>query len=136
MLQIVLISHGKYAEELKATVEMIAGKQSNLHTCCLLEGEDSSIFTEKISSLLHKLKNENTIIFADLYGGTPCNVVLKQIIQKSNFQLISGMNLPMVLSAIIEKDDSVDRLIKLGNNSIINVKSIYNEMVNEQDIDE
>ncbi|GAW64877.1 sugar phosphotransferase system (PTS), fructose family, IIA component [Ligilactobacillus acidipiscis DSM 15836] len=36
-------------------------------------------------------------VFADLYGGTPCNVAAKMLLSGSNFKLYTGMNMAMII---------------------------------------
>ena len=38
-----------------------------------------------------------TFVFADLLGGTPCNVVSRLLMEGYHFELYAGMNMPMVI---------------------------------------
>ena len=40
------------------------------------------------------------LVFADLLGGTPCNVVSRLIMEGRDIELYAGMNLPMVIEFI------------------------------------
>ena len=40
---------------------------------------------------------DDYIVFADLLGGTPCNVVSRLILEGKDIDLYAGMNLPMVI---------------------------------------
>jgi len=96
--QLVLVSHGRFCEELKASTEMIMGPQDNIHTVALLPEEGPEKFTAKFEATVQGL--EDYIVFADLLGGTPCNTVSRLILEGRAIDLYAGMNLPMVIEFI------------------------------------
>ena len=54
------------------SAEMIAGKIENVVAISLAEGEESSHYQAQIENALQRL-TQGTVVFADLFGGTPCN---------------------------------------------------------------
>ena len=116
---LVLVSHGRFCEELKKSAEMIMGPQETISTVALLPEEGEAI-TESL---------EDFVVFADLLGGTPCNILSKKIMQGASFDLYTGMNLPMVISYVnasllaIEGDyvkESAESIVKV-NELLLNV---------------
>lgn len=95
---LVLVSHGRFCEELKASTEMIMGPQENIYTVALLPEDGPEDFTAKFAATVENL--EDFIVFADLLGGTPCNVVSRLVMEGRNIDLYAGMNLPMVIEFI------------------------------------
>lgn len=93
MQNIILISHGSMAEGVKASLEMIVGKQDHVHVVALTPEGDNRQFEEE---LLKKMKalNGSSLIIADLLGGTPCNVALSNYLESENVEIIAGMSLP------------------------------------------
>ena len=98
MNNLVLTSHGNFCTELKNTVEMIMGPQENIYTVPLLAEEGEQEFLAKFAKETSTL--EKYIVFSDLLGGTPCNVLSKKLMTGASFELYAGMNLPMVISFI------------------------------------
>lgn len=96
--ELVLVSHGRFCEELKASTEMIMGPQESIHTVALLPEEGPEDFTAKFEATVQGL--EDYIVFADLLGGTPCNTVSRLILEGRAIDLYAGMNLPMVIEFI------------------------------------
>ena len=96
--QLVLISHGRFCEELKKTTEMIMGPQEDIHAVALLPEEGPEDFTGKFLATIQDL--EDFVVFADLLGGTPCNAVSRLIMEGQEIELYAGMNLPMVIEFI------------------------------------
>ena len=68
--QLVLISHGRFCEELKKSTEMIMGPQSEIQTVPLLPEEGADDFRQKLAAVI--ADSQNPVVFADLLGGTPC----------------------------------------------------------------
>lgn len=97
-MHLILISHGDFAEGLFDTAEMILGEIKNAQTVCLYPHEGTSDFQQKFEQALAKTAGE-TIVLCDIMGGTPCNVAMRYL---DRISLFSGMNLPMVISAVNE----------------------------------
>ena len=96
--KLVLVSHGRFCEELKTTTEMIMGPQEDIHAVALLPEEGPEDFAAKF---LETVKDfEDYLVFADLLGGTPCNVVSRFIMEGQDIELYAGVNLPMVIEFI------------------------------------
>ena len=97
MTLLVLISHGRFSEELKKSVEMIMGPQENVKAVGLLPSEGPDDFKKKLEDAI--THGQETVVMADLMGGTPCNVAAGMIMSKTrDFKLYAGMNMPMVVS--------------------------------------
>ena len=95
---LILVSHGRFCEELKGSTEMIMGPQDNIHAVALLPEDGPEEFTAKFEATIEGL--DDFLVFADLLGGTPCNVVSRLIMEGRDIELYAGMNLPMVIEFI------------------------------------
>ena len=116
---LILVSHGRFCEELKKSVEMIMGPQDCIHTVALLPEDDPEDFRAKFDETAKRL--EEYIVFADLLGGTPCNVVSRLIMEGQNIELYAGMNMPMVIAYL--------------NDTLTGVSTYYPEKADEYIVD-
>ena len=98
--ELILISHGKMADGIKESCELIMGPQEHVHSFCLLPEESPEDFKKKFDDEVAKFDLNDVIVFCDLMGGTPCNVVSRLIMGGEKIHLVAGMNLPMVISWI------------------------------------
>lgn len=121
MQNIILISHGSMAEGVKASLEMIVGKQNHVHVVALTPDGDNRQFEKE---LLKKMKalNGSSLIIADLLGGTPCNVALSNYLESENVEIIAGMSLPLVIEATLNSTATVKELIQAATTGIVDVK--------------
>ncbi|MDX8410341.1 MAG: PTS sugar transporter subunit IIA [Mariprofundaceae bacterium] len=102
MIGLVLVAHGDIGGEMLHAVEHVAGAQA---LCASLSVEiDSDI--DHVNERLHKLvascdSGNGVLIFADMFGGTPCNMALACMSgsEGSRVEVLSGFNLPMLIKA-------------------------------------
>lgn len=121
MQNIILISHGSMAEGVKASLEMIVGKQDHVHVVALTPDGDNRQFEEEILKKMKAL-NGSSLIIADLLGGTPCNVALSNYLESENVEIIAGMSLPLVIEATLNSTATVKELIQAATTGIVDVK--------------
>lgn len=103
--KIVIATHGKFAEGILGSAELILGKQDNIEVInCYLDSEENydSIFNEVVQK--HDYQKENLLVITDLLGGSVNNEFLKKI-EKYPFFLISGLNLYLLLEVLIKRDN-------------------------------
>ncbi|MGM9903761.1 PTS system IIAB component [Enterococcus sp. 10A9_DIV0425] len=140
MNNILLISHGSMAEGVKASLEMIVGKQPHVHALSLRPDGDNLQFEDELLTKMKAL-NGSTLIIADLLGGTPCNTALKNYLENEEVAIIAGMSLPLVMEATLNQQATVDTLIELAKGGITDVKQkmkkteIQEEQAAEEDLD-
>lgn len=130
--QLVLVSHGHFCEELKKSTEMIMGSLEFVHTVPLLPEEGIDDFTAKFLATVKEL--DDYIVFADLLGGTPCNVVSRLILEGLQIELYAGMNMPMVIEFINSALTGVEaKYIEKANRYIVKVNDMLAAMNDEED---
>ena len=132
MIGILLISHGKMAEGLYDTVSTFFGdengKVEKMDYLSLGENMGVEEFGEKLREKLAGLDDGSEIlILADLFGGTPCNQALSCLSER--VRLISGMNLPMVLQILYERESGIalEEIIDSARNGIVDVYAALKE---------
>lgn len=104
MVGIVVLSHGSLAEGLCSAAELIFGRRAQCGSLGLFEGEDFTLFTERVRREIENLdQGDGVLVLVDLYGASPYNAVAKllpQLEEKGHLvQMLTGVNLPMLLEA-------------------------------------
>jgi len=106
---------------------MLIGKRKDIGTLGLKEGDGLTNFVEKVNQLISRFSEANSIlVFVDLRGGTPWNAVLAT--GDPRIQLISGVNLPILLEVLIKRDSvsDIDVLVKCALDAAkISVTSVH-----------
>jgi len=123
---ILLVSHGSLAISMKASVELITGKQTHLFTLPMDEQATLDSFTEELSNKTDDIfiNYENLLILADIKSGTPCNAAIQVILKNKNIDLITGFHLGLVIESCLS-DAAPNEII---NNTLIGIKYINDEI--------
>ncbi len=108
MIGMVLVTHGRLAEELVSALEHVVGPQSNIATVCI--GPDDDMEKRRMD-ILESVEKTNggggVILLTDMFGGTPSNLAIS-IMEKANVEVIAGVNLPMLIKlASVRKTESL-----------------------------
>lgn len=121
--QLVLISHGKFCEELKKSTEMIMGPQEDIYTLPLLPEDGTETYKQKFLTVTDSLND--FVVLCDLLGGTPANIISKLIMEGQQITLYAGMNLPMVIEFInSQMIGSEPEFVRAGCESIVSVNEL------------
>lgn len=129
MKGILLISHGFYAKELRDSLKMIAGNVDNIYVACLETTDGPEEFKAKLIEQEKALEVfEEVIVFADLMGGSPCNTASQHFLANKKYEIIAGMNFPLILTALLEPNKSIDDLVSQGQQSIIDIRKYLSSM--------
>jgi len=108
--KVFLVSHSKFAEGIKGAVEMIAGKQDNLHAFCLMENNSPNKLIEKIREEI--AEEDQVILLADITGGSMYNEAMSLLVLP-NVRVIGGMNLSLLLNIVLANTISDNELEKM-----------------------
>lgn len=105
----VILTHGRFGEELKNSAEMILGKMEHAYAFSLLESMDPKEFIDLVKEEI-KEAPKGSIIFTDLFGGTPSNVAATF---SQEFKVISGVNLPMIIEAeMLRSQNNMEKIVE------------------------
>jgi PTS system mannose-specific IIA component len=100
MIGAVLVGHGSLAEEMMRTAEFIAGKLEQVVAVRVNQEEPLEALQNKIHEAIRLVdRGEGVLVLTDMFGGTPSNLSLS-FMEPGKVEVISGMNLPMVLKLI------------------------------------
>lgn len=96
MVGLVVATHGRLAEELLHTAELIVGRLEQSEAVSV--GADASV-DEARARLAEAMKRvdsgDGVLVLTDMFGGTPANLALTFL--GDQVEVVSGVNLPMIL---------------------------------------
>ena len=103
MIHILITSHGGMAEGMMQSVKMLVGEQEHLDYVTFGEelGSDEldELYGEKITGVS---PDNQYLVLCDIKGGTPFNVVSRYSFKNEDVAVIYGMNLPILIEAIVQ----------------------------------
>ena len=128
MSKILLLSHSDLCKAFYETAEKIMGKMDDSISYILLPyGSDLNQYQSSIEHQVIDAGKEGILILTDLFGGSPFMIasrVYEQYIQNVPIEIVTGLNLPMVLEiASIAGKKSASELkeiaINVGTDGIV-----------------
>lgn len=97
MIGMVLVTHGRLAEELLAAMEHVVGSQRNVATVCIGPEDDIEHRRADIEECIAKVDTgDGVVLLTDMFGGTPSNLAISMMDRKG-VEVIAGVNLPMLV---------------------------------------
>ena len=97
MIGLVLVTHGRLAEEFRVAMEHVVGPQKAIETICIGPDDDMETRRADIARAVVQV-NDGTgvILLTDLFGGTPSNLAIS-LLKGGEVEVVAGVNLPMLI---------------------------------------
>lgn len=97
MIGMILVTHGKLAEEFVHAMQHVVGRQEAVATVCIGPNDDMEKRRQEIADAIGEVDSgEGAIILTDLFGGTPSNLAIS-LMDAGRVEVIAGINLPMLI---------------------------------------
>jgi PTS system mannose-specific IIA component len=97
MIGLVLVTHGRLAEELRSAMEHVVGAQRNVCTVCIGPDDDMQGRRDEIHRCIDAVDTgDGVVLLTDMFGGTPSNLAISQMDRKG-VEVLAGVNLPMLV---------------------------------------
>lgn len=127
MIGLVLVTHGRLAEEFRNAVEHVVGPQERLATVSIDADDDME---QRRQDIVEAVKAVDTgtgvVVLTDMFGGTPSNLAIS-VMETGRVEVVAGMNLPMLIKlSSVRKTDDLTRAVEeaqLAGRKYINVAS-------------
>ena len=104
MIGLVLVTHGRLAEEFVAATEHVVGRQSNMRAISIGPDDDIEQRRLDIMAAVEAVDDgSGVILLTDMFGGTPSNLAIS-IMDKGRVEIIAGVNLPMLIKLASVRD--------------------------------
>jgi mannose PTS system EIIA component len=105
MIGLVLVTHGRLADEFIHALEHVVGKQTQMEAICI--GPDDRMDVRR-ADIAESIKRVDTgfgaMVLTDMFGGTPSNLAIS-LLEEGRVEVVAGLNLPMLVKlARVRKD--------------------------------
>ncbi|MCA0256290.1 MAG: PTS sugar transporter subunit IIA [Proteobacteria bacterium] len=112
MIGLVLVTHGRLAEEFRLALEHVVGPQQFIETICIGADDDMDQRRDDILDAVGRADTgHGVVILTDMFGGTPSNMAIS-VMNTGKVEVIAGMNLPMLIKlAGIRGEDNMEKAL-------------------------
>ena len=128
MIGMVLVTHGRLADEFIAATEHVVGPQESIRAVSIGPDDDMERRRAEIVQAVEEVDTGNgVILLTDMFGGTSSNLAIS-LLDRANVEVIAGMNLPMLIKLVkVRQDNDLQDAVAKAQESgrkYINVASI------------
>lgn len=112
MYKVLVVSHSTLCKGFRDAVKMILGVEAKIDYLGLND-DGIDIFHERLKEKIKNIKDQGkeVLILADLFGGSPFNKALYEADEDEKIKVISGVNLSMIMEAIMNETSSLDDVV-------------------------
>ena len=97
MIGLVVVTHGRLAEEFIAAAEHVVGHLDNARAVSIGPDDDMDMRRKEIIAAAKATDTgAGVVIFTDMFGGTPSNLAIS-VMGGAKIEVIAGVNLPMLI---------------------------------------
>lgn len=97
MMGLVLVTHGRLAEEFRSALEHVVGPQDGIASVSIGPEDDMEGRRLDIIAAVESVdKGDGVVILTDMFGGTPSNLAIS-VMQDRDIEVLAGLNLPMLV---------------------------------------
>lgn len=97
MIGLILVTHGRLADQFVEAMEHVVGPQDGIATVCIGPNDDMEHRRAEIADAIATVDvGQGVIVLTDLFGGTPSNLAIS-LLEAGRVEVIAGINLPMLI---------------------------------------
>ncbi len=135
---LIVASHGQLAEYALDSAEMVVGKQENCGVMTVSMDLTLEDAIQRMDGIFNGLdRSAGTVILVDILGGTPSNVSGRLALMHDNVLVLSGLNLPMLIDLLMNRERSLDEIAasleESYHNGFSNVTRLFAERKDEDE---
>jgi PTS system mannose-specific IIA component len=107
MIGLVIVTHGRLAEEFVSAMEHVVGPQTAVKAICIGPEDDMERRRSDILKACAVVDSgDGVILLTDMFGGTPSNLAIS-VMEQTRAEVIAGLNLPMLikLASVRQRED-------------------------------
>jgi len=97
MIGLVIVTHGRLAQEFVYAMEHVVGPQAAVEAICIGPEDDMEKRRQDILAACNRVNaGAGVILLTDMFGGTPSNLAIS-VMEQTRAEVIAGLNLPMLI---------------------------------------
>ena len=132
MIGIVLVTHGRLANEFCAALIHVVGPQQQITSIAIGANDDMENRRQDILDAVEQVESgDGVVILTDMFGGTPSNLAIS-IMRPGEIEVLAGVNLPMLIKlASIRQECDIKTAIEAAKESGRKYINIASELLDD-----
>jgi mannose PTS system EIIA component len=118
MIGLVLVTHGRLADEFRLALEHVVGPQEAIAAVAIGPEDDMEQRRQDILDAVATVNDgSGVIILTDMFGGTPSNLAIS-VMKAGEVEVLAGLNLPMLIKlARVRAENNMDQALNCAQES-------------------
>ena len=118
MIGLVLVTHGRLADEFVAALEHVVGPQPQIESVSIGPEDDMERRRQDIVEAVRRVDSgQGVAVLTDMFGGTPSNLAIS-IMDQGRIEVVAGVNLPMLIKlAKVRGDAPLQKAVSLAQDA-------------------
>jgi len=114
MIGLVLVTHGRLADEFRAALEHVMGPQKQIEAVTIGAEDDSDLCRSDIIEAVNRVDSgDGVAILTDMFGGTPSNLAIS-IMEQARIEVLAGVNLPMLVKLASVRNRPIAEAVRMA----------------------
>ena len=140
MRKLLIATHGRFAEEIRETLNFILGQTQTVDVICAYIESDFDMDKAAKEQVNALSEQDELIIAADLFGGSVANK-FSEYISTGKVYVITGTNLPLLIELVGSLEDEkpmeeiIEEAIEAAKEGIVNVNQVLGEALSTEEDD-
>ena len=132
MIGIVLVTHGRLANEFCDALIHVVGPQQQITSIAIGANDDMENRRQDILDAVEQVESgDGVVILTDMFGGTPSNLAIS-IMRPGEIEVLAGVNLPMLIKlASIRQECNIKQAIEAAKESGRKYINIASELLDD-----
>ena len=133
MIGLVIVTHGRLAEEFIFAMEHVVGKQAQARAISIGPDDDMEQRRADILKAAEEVDTgDGTILLTDMFGGTPSNLAIS-IMDRAKVEVLAGVNLPMLIKlASVRVSEPLASAVSKARDAGIKYISVASTLLTDQ----
>jgi mannose PTS system EIIA component len=132
MIGMVVVTHGRLAEEFISAMEHVVGPQDQVRAICIGPDDDMEQRRGDILRSVSEVDDgSGVVVLTDMFGGTPSNLAIS-IMDRRKVEVIAGTNLPMLIKlATVRRQETLVRAVCAAKEAGVKYINIASTLLEE-----
>lgn len=131
MINFIIVTHGEFGAYLVEAAETIVGRQaSGVKVISVSSRQSLGEMRARLDRAVEALSGpDGLVVLTDMQAGTPINLAFPAIKDRPKTELVSGVNLAMLVTAFNHRGDLVlaalvEKLLKTGRGAVCDFRQL------------
>lgn len=121
-------THGEFSKGIIDAAQLIIGKSTQIDQFSMTKSKAQDEAEEEVKEYLEKMRGQDLVVLTDVFGGSVANLFTDFLLKGYKFQLVTGVNLPLVLTMLLsgntDSKTAITSSIEEAKNGIIYINEL------------